>query len=75
MIGQAFVEGRIARFIVCGVDQYAFVSLDPKSQAALRMIQPRCLNADAVFHIDASVLDVAEVALRSHRAEIDRKVR
>src|ERR1700733_4386753 len=74
-LAHAFVELRIARFVVGCVHQHAFFRFDPESQAPLRMIQPRGLDADAVFHVDASVFDIAKTALRAHLVEIHRKVR
>src|SRR5581483_9038545 len=64
----------VARFVVRGIDEHPVLGLEAESQAALGMIQPRRLDANAGFHIEASVFDIAELAPRAHLVKIHRKV-
>src|SRR5579864_1092571 len=74
-LANAFVEFRISRLVVGGVHKYAIFRLNAESKAALRMVQPLSLDSDSVFHVEAAVLYVVEVAAGAHLIQVDREVR
>ena len=74
-LAHGLVESGVAGFVIGGVDQHSFFSLQTKSHAALGMVQPRGFNAITVGHGQASIVDVVEIELRPHLVKIDGKIR
>src|ERR1700756_1434827 len=73
-LADAFVEFGVSRFVIGSIDENTVFGLDAEPKAPLRVIQPRRLNANAVSHAQASVVDVIEIAASPHLSEINRKV-
>src|ERR1700683_1688046 len=74
-LAYSFIEFNVAGFVVGGVDENSIFGFDAKSHATLRMVQPRRLQLDAIFHRDAAGFDIVEVTMRRHLIEPHGKVR
>jgi hypothetical protein len=72
-LAHVLVKQVVARFVIGGIDQHSFRSLDTESEAALRMMEPFRLQG-AVIELHLAFFDAEELAFRGHLAHVHREV-
>jgi len=73
-LAHGLVENGVAGFVVGSVDEDSIFGFEAEAHASLGMVEPCGLQLNPVFHRDTSGLDVGEVALRLHLADVHGKV-
>ena len=69
-----FIEDRIARFVIGGVNQDGVAAGDAKAEASLRVVQPHGIDY-AIVKRETAFADVVKIAVSRHLGHIHRKIR
>src|SRR5882724_1841673 len=72
-LANAFIEDRIARLVVRGVNNDLALGFHAEAQAALRMIEPLGVYG-AMIERGAAFVDIGELAVRGHLTHVHREI-
>jgi len=72
-LADAFIEDRIARLVVRGVNNDLALGFHAEAQAALRMIEPLGVYG-AMIERGAAFVDIGELAVRGHLTHVHREI-